>query len=76
MSIGGVVTLGLGSWGSVAELITLGYGSAEPALIARGLCVSAGMVYLPGAKSAAVYTPGAKEADIYLPGAKSADRVC
>ena len=54
MSIGGVVTLGVGSWGSVAELITLGYGSAEPALIARGLCVSAGMVYLPGAKSAAV----------------------
>lgn len=55
----------------------LGWWSApEPALIARGLCVSAGMVYLPGAKSAATYNPGVKAAAVYLPGAKSADRVC
>lgn len=76
MSVGGIISLGLGSWGSVGEIITLGYGSSEPALIARGLCVSSGMVYLPGAKSATTYNPGVKAAAVYLPGAKSADRVC
>lgn len=27
-----VLTLGIGSWGSVNDMITLGYGSAEPAV--------------------------------------------
>jgi hypothetical protein len=76
MSIGGVITLGLGSWGSTSEVITLGYSSGEAAAIIVGACVRAGMVYLPGAKAGQAYLPGARVGSVYLPGGKAGGDCC
>lgn len=72
----GILTLGLGSWGSVGELLTLGFESAEPPDDILGPCIHAAMVYLPGAKAGTNYLSGARVGDVYLPGAKAGEKCC
>lgn len=58
-----VLTRGLGSWGSVNLLPTLGYGIGAAAAVIVGPCWAAGEVYEPGFQELDVYHPGFQEAE-------------
>ena len=64
-----VLTLGLGSWGSVNELITLGYGIGAAVVLSSGVpTLREGLGYLPGLRAGKVLTPGLAEGLGYVPG--------
>jgi len=69
-----VLSRGLGSWGSVNLLSTLGYGSS--ASVSGPACWAAGGVYLPDFKAGELYIPDFQAGEAYEPGFQEGQRDC
>lgn len=65
-----VLTLGLGSWGSVGLVVTLGYGIAS--VIGPPFCVVASQAHVPGSVCAQSHVPGSATEQSHVPGSTSA----
>lgn len=66
-----VISLGLGSWGSVNEVITLGYGSSSVVIVAGPFRATTGQAYSPGSETGQAYSPGAIVGQAYSPGSET-----
>ena len=66
-----VITMGLGSWGSVGEVLTLGYGSSSVVIVAGPFRSVAGQAHSPGSVKTPTHQfhePGCHAGQSHTPG--------
>lgn len=69
-----VLTMGLGAWGSVNLIPTLGYGISNA--IEGPYCVAAQDIFTAGQVMGEVFTAGQVEGGIFTAGAEAAQTCC
>jgi hypothetical protein len=65
------LTIGLGSWGSVNELVTLGFGSSSVTIVPGPFRATTGQMYSPGSESGQAHSPGGVIGQAYSPGSEA-----
>ena len=71
-----VLSLGLGSFGGVALLLTLGYGAASAEMDGKFICLHVGDVFLHGVQQGGVFRHGVQEGDEMVHGVQQGQRAC